>query len=588
MKINKQILIAVLGAFGMGAVIGWAVSSKNEQSVQVDTHTHEGEMVYTCSMHPQIRQSEPGKCPICGMDLVPVSNSGNQDGEESNPYVMTMTPEAIALANISTTTVKPGDGDFTMELSGKVEADERNVASVSANFAGRLDELYVAFTGQEVKKGQRLAKVYSPELIAAHRELIEARKSQAISPELYNAAKQKLKQWQLTDQQIAEMEHQEDYRAHFDIYAAISGVVTDRKAAVGDYVNRGQVLFEITNLNKVWIMLDAYENDIETIQTGDKINFTANSFPNKVFSAKVTFIDPILESGTRSIKVRAEVKNTSGMLKPGMFVIATIESSTGKQQSEGVLIPGSAILWTGQKSIVYREVESAESPAFEMVQVELGPSSGEMQWVVSGLSVGDKVVTNGVFAVDGAAQLSGKYSMMAHPDKQKIEIGEQFSKELDNILETYLRLKNKLVADESGAEVAESLTMQIQQLNPSGLGNAVQEKWDELKTGLVTGAEKVQKEVGIEGQRMAFVGLSDSFVALLETFGTTKKVVYKSYCPMAKNDQGAFWLSEFEEIKNPYFGSSMLSCGEVKGSFRKQEMPQNQNRTNDRNPGHHH
>ncbi|WP_460539347.1 efflux RND transporter periplasmic adaptor subunit [Echinicola sediminis] len=589
MKIRKQIAIAVFGAFVMGGIIGWAISSKNEGGEPDTVHKHDEDAEYTCSMHPQIRQNEPGDCPICGMDLVPVSSLGG-DGDSANPYVMTMTPEAIALANISTTTVRSGRGKgaFSVELSGKVEADERKVASVSANFGGRVDELFVAFTGQEVQKGQRLASIYSPELVAAHRELIEAKEAKGISPELYQAAKQKLKQWQLSDKQIAEMEKQESYQAHFDIYANVSGVVSERKIAVGDYVSRGQVLFEITNLNKVWVKLDAYENNIDAIRKGDEISFRANSFPNREFTAKVTFIDPILSSDTRSIKVRAEVDNASGTLKPGMFVTAEIESSSAQKAIEGVLVPGSAILWTGEQSIVYRQVGDASNPAFEMVKVELGPLAGDKQWVLSGLQEGDRVVTNGVFAVDGAAQLSGKYSMMAHPNPQKIEVGEQFGREMDSILDAYLKLKNRLVADESGEELARSLVKEIDQVDVSGLNEEAKEKWSELKEGLSTSAEMIQKEKKLEEQRQAFVHLSNNLIELMDVFGTTKEAVYKSYCPMAKNDQGAFWLSESEEIRNPYFGASMLTCGEVKGIYRSNEISSNQNQTNGRKSGHQH
>ncbi|WP_200976270.1 efflux RND transporter periplasmic adaptor subunit [Echinicola sp. 20G] len=572
MNNRKQIIIAISGAFLMGAIIGWAITEKKSAPKEELEHEHVSESsVFTCSMHPQIRQDEPGKCPICGMDLVPVS-SVNKNADLDSPYVLQMSSEAVALANISTTTVSGGEGGFSTDLNGKVEADERRISSVSANFSGRVDELFVAFTGQEVKRGERLARIYSPALITANQELIEAKKSKDISPELYEAAKQKLRHWQLTDSQIEQMEMQGDYRTHFDIFASSSGVVSNRNVAVGDYVEKGQVLFEIIDLSKVWIMLDAYENNIGSIEKGDLINFKVNALPNQDFKAKVSFIDPVLGADSRSVKVRAEVNNSDGLLKPEMLVTATVSSSNGENGSPSeVMIPSSAILWTGERSVVYRQVGSSEKPAFEMVVVTLGPASGNRQSIKSGLEIGDKIVTNGVFAVDGAAQLSGKYSMMSHPESQNLKVDDRFLFKLDGALDAYLALKNQLVSDQSAQQQAKVLVEEIKEIEGQELSQEATVKWKDLKNAIVQSALKISSGLDIEEERNQFVILSNKFIELVETFGTHKEVVYKSHCPMAKNDQGAFWLSEFAEIKNPYFGSSMLGCGEVKKAYRKNQ-----------------
>ncbi|WP_168196253.1 efflux RND transporter periplasmic adaptor subunit [Echinicola soli] len=581
MRIRKQLIFIVLGAFVAGGIIGWALSSNEPEAGESIEHDHSGESVYTCSMHPQIKQEEPGSCPICGMDLVPLSNLS--DNNNTNPYVMTMTPEAVALANIATSAVKAGGtAGNGLSLSGAIEADERNVKAVSANFDGRVDDLFVAFTGQEVKQGQRLARIYSPALIAAHRELVEAKKSKEISPRLYEAAKQKLKQWQLTDAQITKMEKEENYQPHFDIYATTSGVVTERKVASGDYVSRGQVLFEITNLNKVWVMLDAYEHNVSQIDTGDEIRFTVNALPSEEFTAKVTFIDPVISQDSRSAKVRAEVRNAAGKLKPGMFVTATVEVDQG--EATGVLVPKSSILWTGKRSVVYRQVGSDEKPAFEMVQVELGPAVGDRQQIMTGLSLGDRIVTNGVFAVDGAAQLSGKYSMMAHPEKQHFQVSDRFGSVLEEIIVAYLNVKNQLVNDESGQPAAGDLHRFLTLGMEDGLKEDASEQWEESRKALEKTALAMNQTADLEKQRALMVILSNEMITLLDAFGTQGIGLYKDYCPMAKNDQGAYWLSEFKEIKNPYFGSDMLSCGEIKGEYQQQ----NTHQQNGRNSGHQH
>ncbi|WP_215222864.1 efflux RND transporter periplasmic adaptor subunit [Echinicola shivajiensis] len=566
---NKKIIIIIGISFILGGLIGWWASSGGER-VQEEEHSHESGTIYTCSMHPQIRQEEPGDCPICGMELIPVSSLEGSKDASATPAVLNMSPEAIALANISTSRVKAGNDNYSLELSGKIEADERKVASVSANFSGRVDELYVAFTGQEVKKGQKLARIYSPELIAAHRELLEAKESQDISPALYEAAKQKLKQWELTDEQISKMENQADYQIHFDIYANTSGVVGKRNVSVGDYVQKGAVLFEITNLSKVWVILDAYESNINNINLGDQLVFSANAMTDKDYEAKVTFIDPSLNTNTRSVKVRAEVRNDNGELKPGMFVTARLSVDTPKS-STGVLIPSTAVLWTGKRSVVYREVGKVDAPAFEMVEVTLGATTGDRQIVTDGLNIGDKVVTNGVFAVDGAAQLSGKYSMMSQSASEKLAVPTGFLNDFEKAIDAYFDLKNKLVSDEMAKTEAQKLKGVLEEIKQEGLDGEALEVWGALKGQMELAVDKITKAKTIEEERDGFINLSETFITILEDFGTSKDVIYKSYCPMAKNDQGAFWLSEVETIKNPYFGSAMLGCGEVKGEFRKSD-----------------
>ncbi|WP_187328842.1 efflux RND transporter periplasmic adaptor subunit [Echinicola rosea] len=563
MRARKQLIFIVLGAFVSGGIIGWALSSNEPKAEEPRGHDHSGETIYTCSMHPQIKQEEPGSCPICGMDLVPLSSVS--DTESANPYVMTMTPEAVALANIATSTVKTGGaaGDG-VSLSGAIEADERKVTTVSANFGGRVDALFVAFTGQEVKQGQRLARIYSPDLITAHRELVEAKKAKEISPKLYEAAKQKLKQWQLTDAQITAMEQEDDYQPHFDIYATTAGVVTERKVASGDYVSRGQVLFEITNLSKVWVMLDAYEQNVGKIDTGDEIKFTVNALPSEEFTATVTFIDPVISQDSRSAKVRAEVRNTAGKLKPGMFVTATVAAD--RQTKAGMLVPRSSILWTGKRSVVYRQVGDEEKPAFEMVQVDLGSTVGDMQEVLSGLSEGDRVVSNGVFAVDGAAQLSGKYSMMSHPEKQQITVSSHFRAVIDEVVATYLKVKNHLVEDQSAKVSAGDLFKQMEAAETVLEGTA-SKTWEKSRRSLMEVSSSINQTTDIQEQRDLFIRLSNEMINLLDVFGTPGDLLYKNYCPMAQSDQGAYWLSEFKEIKNPYFGGAMLSCGEIKGKY---------------------
>ena len=394
-------------------------------------------------MHPQIKLGEPGDCPICGMDLIPASqaSSGND-----NPMVFEMTPEAVALAQIHTTKIGGTNGSGELFLTGKIQADERENAAITAKFPGRIEKLFVTFTGEQVKAGQRLATIYSPELLTAQRELLEAAKSKGNFPQLYSAAKEKLKLWKLTETQIAEIEQSGTVREQFDILADQSGVVTQRNIAVGDYVSTGSVLFNVVNLNKLWVLLDAYESDLPLLSTGNEISFSVAGMPEESFKARISLIDPILNANTRAASVRAEITNSGGKLKPEMFVTARIQTAK-KPSSAGVTVPRTAVLWSGKRSVVYVKVANSENPGFEMREVTLGNRMGDNYLVESGLQAGEEIVTNGVFAIDAAAQLSGQFSMMKRPETKSIEVSEEFRNQITAVADAYFQVKNGLVKD---------------------------------------------------------------------------------------------------------------------------------------------
>ncbi|WP_276497209.1 efflux RND transporter periplasmic adaptor subunit [Pontibacter litorisediminis] len=567
---NKQIATYLLIALG-GLLLGWLIFGGRSSE---EVHDHAGETAgvteYTCSMHPQIRQNEPGKCPICGMDLIPVAAAGGSG--EPSPYVLEMTPEAVALSNIQTSPVQSINPENELLLSGTVQLNEQQVSSITAKFPGRIEKLYVNFTGQEVRKGERLASIYSPELLTAQRELQEAAKSKDIMPELYEAAKTKLRLWNISNSQIQRIENTNKLLTNFDIYSDAAGVVTERLVAVGDYVSTGSVLFEVANLSSVWVVLDAYESDLSWVKEGATVNFTVPGIPGKEFTAKVQFVTPVLDAATRAVQVRAEVTNPGNQLKPGMFANARIKTSSKTTAKENALaVPRTAVLWTGKRSVVYVKVNDREAPAFEMREVTLGPRLGEMYLVEAGLSEGEQVVTNGVFAVDGAAQLSGNYSMMSAPANKQMEVPEAFQQQVTALVDTYYTLKNALVASDADAarQAAGKFNQALNKVDMGLLDGSTHAKWMQLMPALQTNASAIQKSTAIEKQREVFSPLSDHLIEVVETFGTNKEIVYKQKCPMASNDQGAYWLSEQKEIRNPYFGEAMMTCGETEQTYRQ-------------------
>jgi len=428
----------VIGVLVVGILLGWIIfpSSGNSQMSESaelhEGHDHESEdpTTWTCSMHPQIKQDKPGDCPICGMDLIPLESMDSGD-EDFDPNDVMLSESAAKLADIQTVKVFKGKPEKILYLQGKVEADERKMAELTARFGGRIEKLYVSFTGEKVNKGEKLASIYSPELLTAQRELLEAISLKETRPAIYEAAKAKLKLWDLSDQQIAQIEQQGEPKSYFDLLSPITGTVMQRHVSLGDYVKVGSPLFMVTDLSTVWVQFDAYEDDIPWIKKGDKIEFTVQSVPGKQFEAKVSFIDPFINPKTRSAKVRVELNNSGRVLKPEMFAKGKLYSQIAENTNE-LIIPKSSVLWTGKRAVVYVKVPERENPTFIYREIVLGPQAGDSYVVENGLSEGEEIATNGVFKIDASAQLEGKMSMM-NPSGGKVSTGHDHgSMDMDN------------------------------------------------------------------------------------------------------------------------------------------------------------
>lgn len=555
--INIAILIT-------GLLLGWLIFGG--ESASTHDHTSEAATEYTCSMHPQIRQQGPGKCPLCGMDLIPVSSAG---GSSSNPFVHEMTPEAIALANIQTTKVKSVSATNELTLTGKVKVNEQQISVVTAKFPGRIEKLFVNFEGQEVRKGEKLATVYSPELVTAQRELLEAKKMSGISPQLYEAAKEKLRLWRISDKQIEQIESSGNVTTTLDVHTDASGVVTKRQVALGDYISTGSIMMEIANLSSVWVVLDAYESDLSWIKTGSIITFTVPSIPGRDFTATIQYIIPVVNPETRSVDVRAVVPNTGNFLKPEMLVNATLQTKMDTKAT-GLAIPATAVLWTGKRSVVYVK-QQGSTPAFERREITLGARMKDMYLIENGLDEGEEVVSNGVFAVDASAQLSGNYSMMSAPETKSLEVPETFREQLTAVADTYFGVKNALVESNPlrAATAAKEVLKTLKAVDMKLLEGQAHDEWMAILKPMEQGATGISTKTDVEAQRKDFELLSDHLIEAVELFGLTSEKAYRVYCPMAFDDKGAYWLSEFEDIKNPYFGASMLRCGENREVFRK-------------------
>ena len=426
--VKSKYLIYILFLAG-GLLLGWLLfhnsdtdshaSQASETGTEVHNPTHGHDLQqneageWTCSMHPQIRQDKPGKCPICDMDLIPVRKSSLSD-EAIDPNAIQLSEEAAALADVQTSKVSRQNPVKQVRLYGKIVPDERSLQSQTAHVSGRIESLNVDFTGETVRAGQTLATLYSPELFTAQQELLEAiRMGQ---PQLIQAAREKLYLWKMTDAQIAAIEKSGSISPVVEIKSNTSGIVLSKRVSQGDYVSQGAILFDVANLTKVWALFDAFEMDLPFLSKGDPVEFTLQALPGKKFSGKISFIDPILNTTTRTAKVRVEVPNASLELKPEMYATANVSAPLRNYKNE-IVVPQTAVLWTGKRAIVYVKQPDTNTPAFLMREVELGPSLGNSYVILNGLREGEEIVTNGVFAIDASAQLEGKTSMMNNGDE---------------------------------------------------------------------------------------------------------------------------------------------------------------------------
>ena len=608
-KSNRYFLFALI--LIAGGLIGWLIKPSQNTPEEMADHQHDESSqaeIWTCSMHPQIRRNGPGQCPICGMDLIPLANAGNAG--EMNPMAVSMSPTAMQLAQIRVEKVGRSAAEKFVRLNGKVQEDERLVFSQSTHIPGRIERLAVNFTGEFVSKGQPVAYIYSPELVTAQEELFLAKKMRETHPQLFAAAKEKLRNWKLTNAQIESMLESEKAREEFPVVADVSGYVIEKNVNLGDYIARGEPIYKIAKLSKVWVLFDVYESDMPWIKKGDKVSFTVASDPGAEYEGTISYIDPVIDPQTRVAQARVEVNNTGLKLKPEMFVSGIVEAKI-PMKSNALVIPKTAVMWTGERSVVYVESPSDESVSFMMREVKLGPALGESYIVEGGLEEGEEIAVNGTFTIDAAAQLAGKPSMMnpeggggaAMPgmpgmDMPGMKAGDEsndtqiktenfiegkaydfrkqtpdaFRRQLDKVIDAYLNLKNGLVAADKDqtAKYSSALLDALEKVNGDVLKGDAKVFWNEKRSFLLQHAKLCKEAPSIEGKRENFIYLSEPLIKSVEAFGPGEEKLYVDYCPMANNNKGAYWLSKTKEIRNPFMGEGMLTCGEV-----KQEIPGN-------------
>jgi Cu(I)/Ag(I) efflux system membrane fusion protein len=447
---------------------GWISGGKKTEITTPQQSQQSNPEWWTCSMHPQIRQPKPGKCPICFMDLIPVK----QENIESTERQISFSPEALKLMEIETTAVERKFVEAQIYMVGKVDYDEAKVKYITAWVPGRIDRLYVDFTGIVVSKGDHMVYLYSPELISTQAELLQSLAAQQkIRPEssetisrstqaTLQAAREKLELLGLTKKQIEDIEKTGQPTDHITINAPVGGIVIEKNINQGAYVDTGTKIYTIADLSQVWVKLDAYESDLMWVRYGQEVEFTTEAWPGEIFKGTISFISPTLDPQTRTIKLRVNVSNPDGRLKPEMFVHAVVRSKvamggnvmdpnmagkwicpmhpsvvkkasgqcdicgmdlvtteslgyvSAKPEQAPLVIPATAPLITGKRAVVYVLLPDPNKPSFEGREVILGARAGDYYIVEGGLAEGDIVVTKGNFKIDASLQIQAKPSMM--------------------------------------------------------------------------------------------------------------------------------------------------------------------------------
>jgi Cu(I)/Ag(I) efflux system membrane fusion protein len=284
------------------------------------------------------------------------------------------------------------------------------VAKVSARNGGRVEKLHVDFTGSRVVAGQPLLDIYSPDLVATQKEYLIAmagvermkgspyEDARAMSAGLLSAARTRLKLWGVTDAQIAELERTKEPKTAFTVFAPASGIVTERLVSTGQYVMEGAALYSIADMNPVWVQAEIYEFEIHKVPVGTEAVVTTEAYPGKEFRGRVAFVDPFLNPETRTVKVRIDLSNPGGLLKPDMFVRVAMKGRKGRE----LAVPDSAVLVTGERAMAWVEIQPN---TFEPRMVKVGHKSDGYYEILSGLKEGETVVTSAGFLIDSESQL---------------------------------------------------------------------------------------------------------------------------------------------------------------------------------------
>ncbi len=395
MKIFKYLFIPLIA-------IALIVSgcSKSEESGKHEHEVVKQKDYWTCTMHPQVHMDRPGACPICGMDLIKkvVDEKEEPVNEKDMTNMISLSPKKQVLANVSTIVVKKENLQDQATAYSYLDFAENNRKTISARFNGRIEKLFIDKTGDYIKKGQPLFEIYSPDLVQAQNDYLIALNNSSSSNSLLKASEKKLEIFGLTSDQIQTLEKTKEINLTLTYYSPISGTVIEKKIQEGAYVNEGTAIYDVAELSTLWDIAEVYENNLASVKVGSPVKLHLRAYPGEEFKGRVTFIYPVVNSQTRTVKVRSEFSNYGGKLKPQMYG-ETIFSKPGGQ---GLLVPADAVIIAGERAVVWTKTGDG---MFEARRVQIGNRFGDKYQIVSGLNDGDEIAATGGFLIDSESQL---------------------------------------------------------------------------------------------------------------------------------------------------------------------------------------
>ena len=381
------------------------------ESPESATQTPQSKIQYTCPMHPTIVQDHPGDCPICGMDLVKMesggqeASSGGGGGDVVNRAAVSIDPTRQQLIGLKTAVVSPNEIRSEWRLFGRVQIDQTKVSKVNVKAGGYVETVYADFVGKEVRSGDPLFAFYSPDLLTAQREYLFAISTWRLNPDDSQSdssgielVRQKLLLLDIPRDQLEIIEQTGEVSKTLTIKSPVSGIITAKNIVEGSYLTPEEAPYEITDYSSVWVIADAYQSDVARVKLGAAATISLESLPDQTFKGKVTYIDPALDPESRTFKIRINVDNSGGTLKPDMFTEVTLIG----EQRQSLTIPADAVIPSGRGSMVFVALGEGK---FEPRKVTLGEKSGELIEVVSGLEEGESVVTRANFLVDSESSL---------------------------------------------------------------------------------------------------------------------------------------------------------------------------------------
>ena len=576
---------------------------------------------YICPMMCTPPSTEPGRCPVCAMELVEATSVGGGDG-----ISVTIEASARRLVGIQTAMSKMGQVTRTIRTIGSIDFDESRLSTISAYIDGRLEKMYADYAGVEVSNGDDLAMIYSPQLYSAQTEFVTSlegsspKRFQIGDSNLQDMARENLSELGMTQDQIALLQQSRKPQSRIRIKAPQSGTVIEKTAVEGDYVKTGQKLYRIADLTSVWLMLDLFPDDASTVRFGQQVEAEIQSMPGEVFTGRVAFIDPTVNKKTRTVRVRVEVMNFDGKLRPGDYATARITvpaiptklvydpALSGKYispmhpqvirdepgdcplcgmdlvptvqlgyaaepqpEQRVVTVPRDSVLLTGDNGVIYVETEPGR---FEIRRVSVGPMNDDEAVIIEGLAAGETVATGGNFLIDSQMQLAGNPSLMdptkapSHspgplelPDSQQpvILAGESAS-DFDKAYDAYFEIQCAMAADMTPPPVA--LNTLLDSLSRLEMAADVP---DNAQRQLAKSRRAALRMDGsLETAREAYRAVSHGMLrAAIDARGPkTAKALTHYYCPMVPGG-GGDWMQPGGELANPYWGDEMLRCGEV-------------------------